>query len=226
MSKRLLGILFFIITISVAYAQPNLFIDSTSSKISYHFALPIDKSVTASDAYDLVQQWVEKNASLFCRSNLCESEQHTKGVNDKNCQEVKKVFSNINPLQSLDPASGRLSAKVITRYESKLPGATLRLLYVEYYLLVTVSDRQISCTVSNMRYNHFNPSSYQLQRIFSYKGTYSCDPVNTVEYLVANEHSHNEFEEFCCFINEDLTNLFINLSEYIKSNASVSMRNQ
>lgn len=209
---------------SALSAQNKLPFDSVQQKINYRFAIPLEKNVTADDAFELAQQWFTKNTGLFNRANALALQEpaNPKSINVKNREEVNKVFANAYPLQSLDPAGNRITGKIITRFGGEA-GGTLRLLYLEYYLIVTVNNNYLNCEISNLRYNHFNPNNYLLQRILSFKDSYSCDPVNTMEYLVKSENSHDEFEKLYCFLNEDIDALFAHLKDFVKSNGTVSM---
>lgn len=224
MSIRYFYTLAFCILFGCVSAQNKLPFDTALQKITYRFSIPLDKPMHTDDAFELAQQWFTKNTALFNRGNAIALQEpaNPKSVNVKNREEVNRVFANAYPLQSLDPASNRMTGKVITRFGGDA-GGTLRLLYLEYYLIVTVNNNYLQCEITNFRYNHFNPNNYLLQRILSFKDSYSCDPVNTMEYLVKTENSHAEFEKLYCFLNDDIDALFAHFKDFVKSNGSLSM---
>lgn len=204
----------------VATAQTTLPVEKATGKVTYRFSIPV-QNVTNEQAYELAQNWF---ATHNCECNRANSNARTEGndLNVKSRAEVAKVFANATPLQSLDPASNRMTAKMITKYVGD-NGGTIQAMYLQYVLIVTVEEGKINCEVSDIRYNHFNRHSYRFQRVLNWGNATSLEPVDKIEYLMQNEQSHEEFNKFYSFLNKDMNQLFENIAQYVKSNQSVSM---
>ena len=205
-------------------AQQILPFDSVSKKISYQFTIETDKSDKQDALYALTQDWFHDHVEQFTRTNTNDT---TPLLTDKkkieNRDAVLNEFKNDFPLQSIDPASNRMTGKVITKYTGKNFGC-IRLMYMEYFLVMEVQNHRINISINDIRYNHFNPKNFQPVRIYSYNVTSSCDYVNTLEYLKDCENCHEEFNGFYSYLNYDINELVVDLSNYIKANQSLPLK--
>jgi hypothetical protein len=86
--------------------------------------------------------------------------------------------------------------------------------------VVTVAEHQIICEIKDIRYNHFNEHNYQFKRIQNWGNSTSLDPVNTFEYLVENEQSHEEFNKFYAFFNSELNQIVGQFGSYVSGTLS------
>ncbi len=218
--KLLTTIAILIVTLT-ASAQATLPVDKATGKVTYRFSIPVS-NVTSEQAYELAQNWFATHRSECNRTN---NNARTEGndLNVKSRAEVATVFANATPLQSLDPYSNRMTAKMITKYVGD-NGGTIHAMYLQYVLIVSISDGQINCEISDMRYNHFNRHSYRFQRVLNWGNASSLEPVDKIEYLMQNEQSHEEFSKFYSFLNNDINQFFGNIAGYVKSSSSVTMK--
>ena len=203
-------------------AQTVLPVSAATGKIAYHVSIPVDGSVSNEAAYELAQQWITGHPAQFTRANANSIQVNAENVNVKNQKEVQQVFVNATPLQSIDPSSNRLTAKVITKYTGAT-GGMIHLLYLEYFMVVTVDDHHINCEITDFSYNHFNERSYSLQRIMSWSNFSSLEPIDKLEYMAANEQSHEEFNKFYSFLNDDVNQLYTHLSDFVKTNKALTL---
>jgi hypothetical protein len=90
-------------------------------------------------------------------------------------------------------------------------------------MVVTVEDHQITCELTDFRYNHFNERSFQFKRILNWSNSTSLDPVATLEYLVENEQSHVEFGKFYSFLNKDLNQMMTRLSNAVSTSGAIAL---
>lgn len=215
----LLTLVFFTVRL---FAQDLLPFDSAAGKIIYRYKIVTDKKCSRETAYALVQEWFEKNPCEFRRCNLNQYGCVAQNPNLRNLEEVEKVFGNPTPLQALDPESNRITGKVVTKYTGDALGL-LKVIYLESFLVITISDNAIECEMTDIRYNHFNPKSFLLQRINNWSDFTSLDPVNTVEYLQSNQKCIQDYGKFSKFLNDDYQKLFSHLSAHIKSSKTLSM---
>lgn len=188
-------------------------------KVKCTFSIPVADNVTTEQAYELATQWFANNGGQLTRSNLSEAAQCAQCTNPANLNEVNHEFDNHNPVQSLDPASNRMTARVITKYFGS-GSSTIRAMYVQYYMVVSVVEHQIVCEIKDIRYNHFNEHNYQFKRIQNWGNSTSLDPINTFDYLVANEQSHEEFNKFYSFLNKEADQIVGQFSNYVAATVS------
>lgn len=220
--KKLTSIFINVLFIAGLHAQDLLPYDSAVGKIVYRYRISTDKRCSKETAYALVQEWFEKNPCEFRRCNLNQFGCVAQNPNLRNMEEVEKVFGNPTPLQALDPESNRITGKVVTKYTGDALGL-LKVIYLESFMVITIKENAIECEMSDIRYNHFNPKSFLLQRINNWSDFTSLEPVNTVEYLQANQKCIQEYGKFANFLNEDYRKLFSGLDIHIRSSKSLSM---
>lgn len=189
------------------------------NKVKCSFSIPVNQSVSNEQAYEIATQWFTKNTAQLTRSNISAAAQCAQCTNTSNLAEINHEFDNSLPVQSLDPASNRFTAKVVTKYFGT-GSSTIHALYLQYYLVVTVAEHQIICEIKDIRYNHFNEHNYQFKRIQNWGNSTSLDPVNTFEYLVENEQSHEEFNKFYAFFNSELNQIVGQFGSYVSGTLS------
>ena len=206
----------------VLQAQEKLPYDAASGRIVYKFSLEVDKTVKKKALYNLLQDWFYQNTELFSRSNTTDTLKTADKKKNENKEAVQREFANLTTLQHTDPESDRLSGKVIMKYTGSSNGC-MRLFYVQYALVIIVEDNKLTGEVCNIRYNHFNPKTYQTQPVFNWSGQMPCDEVNTLEYLKDCEVCHDEFAKFSSFLNSDVEELLNSLRSFVKVNRAVSL---
>jgi hypothetical protein len=207
---------------AVLQAQEKLPYDAASGRIVYKFSVDADKSVKKKALYNLLQDWFYQNTELFSRSNTTDTLKSADKKKNENKEAVLREFANLTPLQHTDPESDRLSGKVILKYTGNSNGC-IRLFYVQYALVIIVEDNKLTGEVCNIRYNHFNPKTYQTQPVFNWSGQMPCDEVSTLEYLKDCEVCHDEFAKFSLFLNKDVEDLLNSLRSFVKANRAVSL---
>jgi hypothetical protein len=207
---------------AVLQAQEKLPYDAASGRIVYKFSVDADKSVKKKALYNLLQDWFYQNTELFSRSNTTDTLKTADKKKNENKEAVLREFANLTPLQHTDPESDRLSGKVIMKYTGSSNGC-IRMFYVQYALVIIVEDNKLTGEVCNIRYNHFNPNTYQTQPVFNWSGQMPCDEVNTLEYLKDCEVCHDEFAKFSSFLNKDVEELLNSLRSFVKANRAVSL---
>src|SRR4051812_141660 len=214
--KTLVSFFMLILLVTGLSAQNVLPVNKATGKVSYKFSIPVSGKVSNEKAYELVCNWFSSHAKELTRSNTSVAPENMPGVNANNLQEVANEFKNSTPVQSLDPSSNRLTMKVVTKYFGE-SGGNIRALYLQCYMLVTVTNHKITCELSDFSYNHFNEHSYRFKRILNWSNSTSLDPVSTLEYLVENEQNHAEFSKFYSFLNKDVKQLIEHFTGAVKA---------
>ncbi len=214
LTTALIALISIAVTINKAAAQSSL-----NNKLKCNFSIPVAETVTDQQAYEIAAEWFGKNATEFTRSNISQAAQCAQCTNASSMAEVNHEFKNTEPVQSLDPASNRISLRVVTKYYGAT-GGNIHALYLQYYMIVTVADHKINCQITDMHYNHFNEHNYQFKRIQNWSNSTSLDPVNTLDYLIANEQSHEEFNKFYSFLNSDVNQIMAHFGNFVNGTLS------
>ncbi len=211
-------------TAHALFSQNLLPTDPATGKVSYKFSIELDRAYKEKAVYNMVRDWFSQNAEQFTRSNTID----TGGVvlADKKRSDARAAvlqeFDNTKPLQTLDPESNRLSGKGILKYTGPANGC-IRLFYIQYSVVITVSGQTITGDVSNFAYNHFNPRTFQSQPVFNWSGMMPCDNVNTLEYIKDCEACHTEFNTFYKFLNNDTEELINSLRLFVRATKGITM---
>lgn len=219
MRTTLLSILFTLSFFSYCGAQSFLPVDSATGKVTYRFKLSTAGKLSKESLYQTLQNWFEAHPELFTRGSVEATSGESK---PKMKAEVEKVFANKMPLQSLDPESERLAGKVIVKYTG-YEGACIHTMYLQYYLVMMVSEKGVTAEISDIRYNHFNNRTYQPQRFLHFSDFSSCEAISFIEYLNECQQCPEEYNRFCQFFNQDVENLFSNLKEYVRSTEGLTL---
>lgn len=208
---------------NLANAQSSLPVNAATHKVSYRFTVPVSTGFSKENAFEMLQGWVAKNGRVFTRTNDVFAMNAAGNDNNRNFTALEQTFSNVQPLQSIDPESNRLAARVMVKYQGAKAGGCLQVMYVQYYLVLTVKDGAIETEVTDIRYNHFNKKNFGLMRINSWSDYTSCEAISTIEYLVENEHCHDEFCAFATFLNNDVAKLQTQLAAFVESNEALTL---
>lgn len=202
-------------------AQTVLQINTATQKAGCQFSIPFSEPLTREFAFHVLQKNMIANPHMFTRSNDLFAV--NSGNSSKNFMELEQEFANIVPVQSIDPESNRIVVRIMLKYHSPSTSRCLQVMYVQYYLVVTVTDNSLEMEVSDIRYNHFSKANYRLMRITSWSDYTSCDPISTMEYLIQNENCHADFNAFAVFFNTDTKQLKTQIAALVKGGSSLTL---
>lgn len=213
---------FFAIIALVATANAQVLpVNAATQKAAFTFRFSVGKNMTDEQAFELAEKWFSQQTTACSR---CNSNARMLAVENssRNKAEVEKVFGNNRPLQAIDPMGNRLSARIITQYAADNNSA-LRLMILQSSMVITIHEGVVTCEISDMRYNHFNPRSYNYQRIQSWGGGASLESVDTIEYLMNNAQGNGEVAAFFQYIKTDMQQLAGTFSQFMNGQQVVSM---
>ncbi len=199
-----------------SYAGNKLPLDPQSGEAEYHHYFKLNDNFKQDQVFSLIQDWFNAGAS-----NLTAQTGEGPNVNCKNKVAVEEAFNNAHPLQSLDPASGRISGKGLIKYYGGV-NSNISLLYMEYYIVLEVKDNVVSATISKMKYHHFNQRTYAARPIFGWQGGRPFDPADKLENLINSPNETREIDEVGEVVNKDINNLFSNLQAYLQTKKALS----
>lgn len=197
----------------VSVAQTAL-VTQPNGDVVYKQSFKVSGVQSDEEIYRLVQQWFDASATQFTRQNIAAPD----APNSKNKQAVDEAFNNSVPVQSIDPDSKRISARGLTRYYGGSVSSCINMLYLEYYVVVQVNNKEVTATVCNIRYHHFNRKSYAAQPIYNWMGSKPCDAADKFERLMSGAVCSDELTALCAFLGQDMANLLAGLKANLKTN--------
>jgi hypothetical protein len=224
MNKQLNTIIFIVIFLVKqlnGFGQTPNFNNVGSGKINSRYNIPVSSTTSNEDIYTATSEWLNTHPEIFNRMNAEAIQEQLYATSTIGREEVIREFSNKFPVQSLDPSAERMSVRVMTKYVGKA-NDNIKVMYVQYYLIISVENGQVNCEVADMRYNHFSHRNYKFQRILNWSNSKSLDDVNTFEYLMQNVESNPEFQALNSFLNKDLNKIVSTLSTFLNERVSVS----
>jgi len=198
------------------YAGTRLPVDA-SGEVVYKHTFKLQSNFSDEDAYALIQDWFNNGADKFS----CQNEPGP-NVGCKNRTIVEEEFNNSRPLQSLDPASGRMTAKGLIKYFGNA-GSSIGVLYMEYYIVLEVNNHQLTATVSKMKYHHFNQRTYTAKPIYSWQGGKPYDAADKLDVLVSYADENKDIADVASFVNKNLSLLFGNLQTFLLDKAMIDI---
>ena len=193
------------------YAGNKLPLDPISGEAMYRQTLRLQNSLSQEDAFNLIQEWFTSGTSKFtCQSG------NDLNLSCKNKAEVENAFCNNHPVQSLDPASGRIAGKGLIKYFGPV-NSNISLLYMEYYLVLEIKGQNVTATVSKMSYHHYNQRTYTARPIFGWQGGRPFEPADKLENLVNSTNESRETQEVGNVVNQDIEVLFNDLKGFLQN---------
>lgn len=204
-----LSILFSLLAL-ISQAGAGLPIDAVSGEVVFKQSFKLHANYTDDDVYTLVQNWFANPGKFTCQNGECTS------VPGKNKTTVEEQYKNAQPLQSLDPASGRMTGKGLIKYFGA-PNSNISLLYMEYYVVVEVKNHQLTATISKIKYHHYNQQTYMVKPIYKWQGGKPLDSADKFENLLNNSGNDKDIQELAAFVNKNMEQLFTDLQSFLKT---------
>jgi hypothetical protein len=194
-----------------SYAGNKLPVNARGEAV-YKHSFKLQANVKAEDAYNLAQDWFKSGPEVFTCENIADPIDGS----GKNKAFVEDAFKNPQPLQSLDPAAGRMAGKGVIKYYGSV-NSTLGVLYMEYYVVLEVNGNELTATVSKMKYHHYNPRTYAEKPIYGWSGGEPFDAADKLENLVNNATENRDVQKVGAFVNKKVAELLSNLQSYLQS---------
>jgi hypothetical protein len=193
-----------------SYAGTKVPVDG-SGEVVYKHTFKLQSNFTDQDAYAMIQDWFSSGAGKFTAQNETVSAGGT-----KNKALVEEAFDNSKPLQSLDPASGRVTGKGLIKYFGSA-ASSIGALYMEYYIVLEVNGHQLTATVSKMKYHHFNQRTFAAKPIYGWQGGKPLDSADKLGALVNSADENRDILDVAAFVNKNVVALFGNLQAFLQS---------
>jgi hypothetical protein len=178
----------------------------------YKHAFMLQDNVMAEDAYNMATNWLNANASAF----TCQNIEDPVPTSCKTKLLIDDAFKNTATLQSQDPKNGVLSGKGLIKYYGTA-GTGIGALYMEYKFVIEIGDHEIIATVSNIKYHHYNPSTYTAEPIYTPHGGKFFDAADNLENMVNEPGNNNGVQDVGAFVNKKIAGLLTNLQSFLQT---------
>jgi len=200
------------LTLTQTFAKNSLPVNAASGEVTFKQTFTLNQNLSEDEVFETVQNWFANSTAKFTRQN---ADMQNVG-NARNKQQVDASFSNARPLQSMDPSAKRFAAKGLIKYNGGA-GSNINVLYLEYYMIIDINGNEVTATISNIKYHHFNSHTFNAQPIYSWAGGKPCDSCDKLESLLENDAYATDVTKLSNFLNTDIRNLLADLQQYIKA---------
>lgn len=192
---------------------------SANAQNTYKEHFTVDSAISEDDAYLMVQDWFVQNPCTFTSQN-----NDAKGLtcSNRNKQNADVAFTNVQPLQSVDPYGKKFSARCLAKYADNGTSG-ISVLYVEYYLMIEIKGKHITASISPMKYHHFNKNSFAPQQVYSWQGGAPSSAAGNVDDLVSNLGEGNT-ADLQKYLKQDTTRLITALKTHLKEQQAIASR--
>lgn len=212
MKNLILSSIILCLTVANANAKNSLPVNPASGEVTFKQTFTIGENLSEDQVFEVVQNWFAKSTSKFNRQN---ADMLSVG-NGHNRQQVDASFSNARPLQSIDPSAKKFAAKGVIKYNGGA-GSNINVLYMEYYMIIDINGNQVTATISNIKYHHFNSRTFAAQPIYSWAGGKPCDSCDKLESLLENDAYAADVNKLSAFLITDLHSLLTDLQQFVKA---------
>jgi len=194
-----------------SYAGNKLPVDASGEAV-YKHTFKLQANAKVEDAYNLAQDWFHSSNAVLTCQNMADPIDGS----GKSKAFIEDAFKNTEPLQSLDPESGRMAGRGLMKYYGSV-NSTIGVLYMEYYVVLEVSDHQLTATISKLKYHHYNTRTYAEKPIYSWGGGKPVDAADKLENLVSRADENKDLQDVGAFVNKSVNGLLNNLQSYLQS---------
>jgi hypothetical protein len=193
-----------------SYAGAKVPVDG-SGEIVYKHTFKLQSNLSDEDAYAIIQDWFGTGSGKF----TCQNDAGP-GGGGKTRALVEDAFNNAQPLQTLDPASGRMTGKGLIKYFGNA-ASSIGALYMEYYIVLEVNGHQLTATVSRMKYHHFNQRTFASKPIYGWQGGKPLDSADKLGNLINSADENRDVMDVANFVNKNVAALFNNLQAFLQT---------
>jgi hypothetical protein len=220
MKKLFLLVLFgTIISWNTLFAQVNFPMDD-SGEIVFSGVVQTKNDLSADKIYDNAKEWLSTKSANFNRSNSEKNNQGAAvllGVKKSNFENVDALFKNDNPLKLSDKEEKKIVGKIVNKYTGGNTGC-VRVIYLEYDLIIEIKDGRYRYKFANFIYTHYNQVKAQQAQIYGWKDEGNCKSKGALTGLLSCEHCEKELNKFYSYINSDVSKLIEEMTISIDKN--------
>lgn len=195
----------------LSFGAMNITRDPSTGAVSYREHFKLSSSVSDDQAFQMVQNWFTGTPAKFSNQN-----QTLPAASTSSEAEVEAAFNNARPLQSIDPASHRLAGRSVIKYYGGSK-SSIHLMYIEYYVVIEIHGNDLSATIGQIKYHHYNTRNYQPQVIYNWQGGKPFDSSDRFDALLESVDSNQDIGKVNSFLNHDMARLMSDLKMNLTS---------
>lgn len=183
-------------------AQNTFPYDTVAHQVIYRQAIKLAPGAKTENVYAAATDWFADSARFTHYNAVAPLDTMQVKKPNKRKRATEEQYANTRPLQMQDPAADKMQGLGIIRYYSS--GGSIKMLYLKYDISVEVTKATAVLTVSNIRYYHFDATSYKPAPIYNFSGGKPCEEVGTLESLISCQNFHDEFKKLAMYCNKEI----------------------
>ena len=195
----------YFIGLSPLLAQVD-FPKNDDGEISFSEVIQTENDLTSDYIYENFKEWISTKSSNFNRSNSEKNAQGKEvwlGTTKSNFQHVDALFKNDEPLKLADKESMKIIGKIVNKYTGGTMGC-IRIIYLEYDLIIRIKDGRYKYDIENFSYTHYNQATGKQSQIYGMKDEGDCISKGDLAELLACTRCKKEFEKFYNYMLSDI----------------------
>jgi len=203
-----------------AFAQSNSFPKNNDGKVEYSEVINIPEK-NAEELYTSGIEFFSTNLKNFQRGN---SEKNYQGMaafgnsSKQSSEDLDALYKNEKPVSYSDKENKKIIGRIVNKYTGGTMGC-IRVLYLEYDVVLKFKDNRYRYEISNFNFTHYNQVTLKQSQMWGFKDSGFCNSKNTLENMLNCEKCKKEYQTLYQYIDLD-TKTFINsMNSFIKNAA-------
>lgn len=217
--KKITLTLVLILTFGLCFSQTD-FPKNDDGEISFSEVVKTNNDLSEAEIYENFKEWISTKSSNFNRSNAEKNAQGSEvwlGTTKSNFQHVDALFDNDDPLKLSDKETKKIIAKIVNKYTGGTMGC-IRVVYLEYDLIVKIKDGRYKYEIENFVYTHYNQASGKQIQMYGFKDEGDCKSKGDLSELLLCTRCKKEFQKFYSYLKTDITDLVVEMKKEIDKN--------
>lgn len=218
--KKIVLTFVLILTFGLCFSQTD-FPKNNDGEISFSEVVKTNNELSGTEIYENFKEWISTKSSNFNRSNAEKNAQGSEvwlGTTKSNFQHIDALFDNEVPLKLSDKDSKKIIAKIVNKYTGGTMGC-IRVVYLEYDLIVKIKDGRYKYEIENFVYTHYNQASGKQTQMYGWKDEGDCKSKGNLSELLLCTRCKKEFLKFYIYLKTDMTDLVEEMKKEIDKEA-------
>ena len=214
--KRITLILVFILTFVLCFSQTD-FPKNDEGEIYFSEVIKTNNELSETVIYENFRDWISTKSSNFNRSNSEKNAQGSEvwlGTTKNNFQHIDALFDNEAPLKLSDKESKKIIAKIVNKYTGGTMGC-IRVVYLEYDLIVKIKEGRYKYEIENFVYTHYNQASGKQTQMYGFKDQGDCKSKGDLNELLLCTRCKKEFQKFYSYLKTDISDFIVEMKQEI-----------
>ncbi|MDB4533891.1 hypothetical protein N9242_03395, partial [Vicingaceae bacterium] len=204
------------LTFGLCFSQTEL-PKNDETEVCFTEVIKINNDLSENEIYENFIEWISTKSSNFNRSNSERNSQGAEvwlGSTKSNFQHVDALFINNIPLKLSDKESKKIVAKIVNKYTGATMGC-IRVVYLEYDLIVKIREGRYKYEIGNFVYTHYNQATTKQSQMYGFADEGNCKSKGSLDDLLLCARCKREFEKFYSYLNTDVADFIVEMKKKI-----------